>query len=78
MRIATPSSSRTFTDYSLPVSRRTSSPTTPAMQCSLGAVISVHGRTPDQWFGGQPRFSLRVAGLTRNEDVVESNQFSTG
>src|ERR1700730_18149886 len=27
MRIATPSSSRTFTDYSLPVSRRTSNPT---------------------------------------------------
>jgi integrase len=32
MRIATPSSSRTFTDYSLPVSRRTSNPICPATQ----------------------------------------------
>jgi hypothetical protein len=33
---------------------RSSSPTTPATQCSLGAVISEHGRTPDQWRACNP------------------------
>ena len=54
MWFATPSSCRTFTDYSLPVSRRTSNPICPAMQSGLRDVSRRDDGCPNTHGGVSP------------------------
>jgi hypothetical protein len=70
MRIATPSSYRTFTDYSLPVSRRTSNPVTPANNTGLTGPVSRRARTRDMSEGWLPKSGLRPA-KPQNDGAVQ-------
>src|SRR5262249_21220982 len=61
MWIATPSSWWTCTTYSLPVSRRTSSPTCPATQSvSVGAVLACQHRRGDDLLGERLHVTLEL------------------